>query len=350
LCIVAGAIPAAVWFFYVLSRDPVFQARAQTLTYAPNFRQIFFGIVPLLVLALFGAWRSESKWRLPAFAAVLALLGGLMVASAHHNPADYFMTGPVWAIAFAFALATVGLLSKRDDAWNIAWSWAVVGLVAVYVPQLFQRKLAMGIVLPWSILAAYGLSALLKPLERSTRNLIATLSLCLMGGSALAWFLRETVFIRTNVGSTAYHAVYMSQDAANIFDRLNAEPGRKVVVAMPGVPDQIALNDFRTPIITDLNPVLSGLTGAYSFAGHWSETPDYNRRRGLAMAVFLALTSPEKRAAILDEIRPDFLIAPNPRSFPEITLGDQRIPLADLRQYGDTVYDGNQLLLIRVRH
>lgn len=348
LVIVAGCVPAAVWFLDVLANDPVFQARAATLTYSPNFRQVFFGLLPPLSLSLVAAWRLETKRKAVSLLAVLAFLLGLFLLSAGHNPSQYFLTAGSWVGLFIVSLALIGLLSSGDDAWNLAWSWGLAGLVAIYFPALFQRKLAMGIVIPWSMIAAFGLFSILKGLERSTRNLVATLSLCVMCGSSLAWFLREIYFVRADVGRTAVHSVYFSRDTARIIKTLSEIPGRKVAVAMPGIWNPVGPADFKTPIVSDLNPLLSGMAGVYTYAGHWSETPDYNRRRGLAMALFLATTSPEKRAAILDVIKPDYVVAPNLEAFPEITIGDQAVPLADLTPIGEVVYRGNQLLLIKV--
>src|SRR5205085_1151545 len=47
-----GTLPFALYFVYVLKNDPVFQARAETLTFSPNFRQIFAGYVLLIIPAL----------------------------------------------------------------------------------------------------------------------------------------------------------------------------------------------------------------------------------------------------------------------------------------------------------
>jgi len=50
----AGAIPPALWFTHVLANDPVFQARAATETFSPNFRQVVIGLLPLIGLGLAG--------------------------------------------------------------------------------------------------------------------------------------------------------------------------------------------------------------------------------------------------------------------------------------------------------
>ncbi|MBS1714870.1 MAG: hypothetical protein JST30_11105 [Armatimonadetes bacterium] len=347
-CIAAGAVPAAVWLGYVLSKDPVFQARAATLTYSPNFRQVLFGIFPAVVLACVAAWKSVGKTRTAAFGTVVLLLAALTALSAGHDPSVGFLNWGAWCVLTVFTLGALWLLAKEDDAWNLAWSWALLGLCALYLPVLFQRKLAMGMILPWAILAAYGLVSILKPLERSTRNLVATLTLCLMCGSSILWFKREKDFIDLNVGSTTVHSVYFSKDSGQILNVLNSIKGRTVVLAMPGVWNPVGPADFRTPLVPDFNPILSGMTGVYTYAGHWSETPDYGKRRGLSTLVYLAATPDDKRKLILDEIRPDYVVAPNTKAFPTIGLGAENVALADLTTLGKVVYSGNQLLLIQI--
>lgn len=347
LVIGAGAVPAALWFLHVLAEDAVFRERAATLTYSPNFRQILLGILPMIVLAGFATWKSSAKYRIHAFLGYVGLLLALTVASSGHDPSGYFLNLPAWIVLLLATLVLIGLMATDDDSWNIAWSWAMVGLVAVYFPALFQRKLAMGLAIPWSMIAAYGLFELLKPLDRSTRNLVATLTLFVTSASSILWFQRETSYIRSDVGRTAVHSVYFTQDTGRIIDILNKVHGRCVVLAMPGVPNPTGPAEFKTPQMTDLNPVLSGLCGVYTYAGHWSETPDYARRRSEATLVYFATTSPERRAALLDRIKPDYVVAPNLNAYPEIVSGDDHIPLADLSYLGETVYRGNQLMLIK---
>ncbi|MBS1721617.1 MAG: hypothetical protein JSS66_01280 [Armatimonadetes bacterium] len=349
LCIVAGAIPGALWFLHVLNSDSVFQARAATLTYSPTFRQLLLGILPAVVLSVAAIWKSESRNRLWATIGTALFLLALVAATIPQTGNGFFFDGVGWSVTFAVGAAFLVLLSSKDQAWNLAWSWALVGLLAPYFPVLFQRKLAMGIIVPWSILAGIGLLALLKPLERSTRNLVATLTLFIACASSILWFQREIWFVRNDVGSTAVHSVTYPRDVGKIIQLLNDHPARKVVVAMPGVWNPVGPADFRTPLVSDLNPVFSGMAGAYSYAGHWSETPEYGRRRGLTTKLFLATTSPEERDAILATIKPTFVIAPNTETTPDILFGDQRMPLANLRGLGKVVYEGNQLLLIQVR-
>ncbi|MCW5935882.1 MAG: hypothetical protein KIT11_01060 [Fimbriimonadaceae bacterium] len=350
LVIGLGALPSALWFLYVLQHDPVFQMRAATPTYSANFQQVLFGILPPVFLALVALYKCGGERKPFATLGLSGLLLALYVLARPHDPGQgYFLTLGPWIAVFIVALGLLALLAKADAGWNLIWSWAILGLVAIYFPALFERKLSMGLVVPWAILASLSLPQILTHRDRSTRNLVAALALVMTCAVSILWFQREIVFIRKDVSSTTVHSVYYSQDAVRVLEEIDRAPGRKVVVAMPGIPNPVGPADFDTPILADLNSIISGMTGAYTFAGHWSETPDYGRRRTLATLLFLSTTSDADRKAILREIKPDFIVAPNPVAFENQKFAGETLPLADLRPYGEVVYEGSQLFLVRYR-
>ncbi|MBL8066721.1 MAG: hypothetical protein JNM34_12820, partial [Chthonomonadaceae bacterium] len=264
--IACGAIPPSLWFLHVLSVDPVFQARAATLTYSPTFRQVVLGLLPGLGLGLYAAFTSSDKWRRGAAGLATVVILALVVASTGQDPGRYFMTWAPWGLTtVVMVLAGIGLTKKTRNSdgpeipeqeqhqtmWTLLWCWALVGLVAIYFPSLFQRKLAMGLVVPWAMLASYGLAHVLSKFDRSTRNLVATLSLCLTSGSSLAWFMREIYYIRNNVSRTTVQSVYFSRDVDRIIDELNIIKGRKIVLAMPGVASPVVEMVDEKPTVTD---------------------------------------------------------------------------------------------------
>ncbi|MCW5939030.1 MAG: hypothetical protein KF884_04180 [Fimbriimonadaceae bacterium] len=352
-----GAVPAAAWFVYVLGQDPVFQSRAATETFSPVFRQVALGLLQAVVLTGLGITAAKEKRMLAGIS--LALFTGVVAFflwSSNPPVADYSMAGPFVAesvlpflLVFASALGALALMARKERGINFVWAWALVGVAAVYFPALFQRKLAMGLVVPWGILAAVGLSSVLRRFETSTRNLVASLAIIVTSASSLFWFQREALFIRNNVASTAVHPVYYSRDTSRILAILSEVKGRKVVLAMPGVWNPVGPADFSTPLVPDLNPVLTGLAGATSFAGHWSETPDYIRKRNLALSFFLASTTDQQREEILRFVQPDYIVAPNPQTFGSTPTGNGPLSIADVRKVGRVVYDGNQFILISLR-
>jgi hypothetical protein len=353
--VMAGAVLPSVWFIYVLSQDPVFRSRAETETYSPNFRQVLFGYLPLMILgfvallARSSATSAERKRRI-AGAILAALVFVVFTVAAKYAGSDYFLSPSTWCLAFAAMTVALMLLADENPAWNIVASWALLGIVALYFPGLFQRKLAMGLAIPWAILAALAIAYWAKNQENSTRNLATALIVLVCSASSFRWLVREFDFIRWNVSSTAEQPVYLSSDAVRIVAALNALPGKKVVVAPPGVHSvQIdpgtggpLVDSFGTPIVPDLNSIVSGLTGSYTYAGHWSETPQYNERRGEMSRLFYNRAElPQERLDELHRIGAQYVIAPVPEAFPEL------FPF-DFKDAGKVVVDGTQFRLVKV--
>ena len=96
-----------------------------------------------------------------------------------------------------------------------------------------------------------------------------------------------------------------------------------------------------TPALADLNPIASGLTGVYTYAGHWSETPDYNKRRTLLGKLYFGKIDDDARHAILKQIGADYMISMSPGVLP--------IPTVDFRNYGDVVVSGTRFSLIHLK-
>ena len=348
--ITIGVLPAALWFVYVLKNDPVFQARAATETFSPNFRAIFFGYLPLMFLALIGLApraRTRGPRGLIGLALVVGLLGSMFVLSAGHQD-GYFVTLPGWTALMVVAVAATVLLAEENPAYNMVLAWSLIGIVAIYFPGLFQRKLTMGLSIPWALLSAYGIEAILQGQERNGRNLVTVLCLIFVSASSLRWFSRDLEFIRLNVSNTTVHPVYLTADAQKIVQYLNTVPGRRVVAAWPGQPSpnmdekgERISDSFSSPVMPDLNPILAGLTGSYTYAGHWSETPNYNERRSTLSRLLISNESIDQKRKDFANLGIQYLVAPVPEAF-----GGGSIP--DLSPLGETLVDGSQFRLIKL--
>ncbi len=352
----AGAVIPALWFLHVLQLDPVFQARAATPTFAPNFRQVVFGYLPMIALAFVAFIRvgsspglAISKKQALGAAVLGALILGAFFVAGSHDPGSYWMSVSTWCMVMAAAILGVALLARDEPVWNLFVAWAAIGTFAPYFPALFERKLAMGLSIPWAVLAAMGLGAIVSKRERGSRNLATILSIVVVCGSSILWVIRETNLAKNNVSSTTFHAVYLSSDAQKIVNYLQDYSSKHtVVVAMPGIKNPLhdesgaELPDlFDTPYVPDLNPMLSGFAGVYTYAGHWSETPDYGRRRGQTSRFFDVKSPPEYRTEFLARVNPQFIVAPVPEAFPLASI-------ADLSSLGEVVIKGTQFNLIRV--
>ena len=347
--IAAGVLPAALWFVHVLQADPVFQSRAATPTYSANFRQVFFGYVLMMLLAFTGLWMRARDLRARLGIGLLALLIIGLYAASGSSYTGFFLSGPVWAAVAAVGVVSLILLAGEDSALNLILAWAVMGLIALYFPALFQRKLAMGLSVPWAILATLGFQEMVRSRDRSARNLATVLAILVLGATSILWLVvRDRYLISHDVSVTTVHPVFLNNDERSIVAAIDKDPRlRKVILAMPGVPSsavdengQPIPDSFLTPAIPDLNPIVSGLAGAYSYSGHWSETPDYAKRRSEVSKVFLASTPEAERAALLEKIGPDYVIEPASE-----TYGGQ---IAELSGLGQVVYAGGQFKLIKL--
>jgi len=343
---VLGVVPAALWFAYVLKNDAVFQARAATPTFSPTFKQVLFGIFPVAAMAVGGLFEHspEGRKRWIGGYAVMALFLFLFLLSSGADPGAYFVQVGGFLVLCVATVGALVLVAGPSNERNFLWAWALMGLVALYFPALFQRKLAMGLIIPWGILAAIGFAQVLQRLERSPRNLVAALGLVILCTPSLYWLQREILLIRTNVSTTTRHPVFLSQDANKAIEVISKIPGRKVVLAFSGIPMPTQdVGDFGSPYIPDLNPFLSGLAGAYTYAGHWSETPDYAKRMGESNALFAdPRLSDDQRRQFLAGIKADYVVAPVPSTFAEV-------PLVDLSSLGPVIYAGTQYVVVDVR-
>lgn len=344
LVIAAGAIPAAAWLAYVIGQDAVFRARAAVPTLAPGFSQVVFGYLALLGLGLFGIYRLSGR---VSGALVLAFLATLSLLSfAGGEP--YKLSWPAWTVALILATVAAVRAAGDNPALNLFVAWGLIGLVAPYMPTEFQRKLAMGLAIPWGVLAALGVSRLAQGMQRGQRNLVTVLVILVVCGSSVLWLQRDLGYIRENVSRTTVHPVYLAGDARQIVEYLERLPSRKVVLAMPGIPSldfdeqgRAIPETQRTPLVPDMNTLVSGLAGAYTYAGHWGETPAYAARRQDLQRFFLESTSDAERWDLIRKANANFVIAPARDSLPGM-------PLADLRAFGRPVISGPRFQLIRV--
>lgn len=284
----AGAIPFALWFVYVLKNDPVFQARAATETFSPNFRSVVAGYFFLIVLGLGGIYIQAKKRSLaPVLSFILICL---MYGLATNAQEGYFMQMPVWTILILAGFIACTQLGEMSPGMRLVCCWAILSLIIPYFPGLFQRKLFMMTALPWGILAAVFIAHLMEHRERNHRNLAAALSIILLSGTSIQWVVRELKLIKSNVSTTGMHTVYLNTEVQKML-QLTAAEGRNVVVACEvgglaietdaegkNIPDGVV-----SPPIPDLNPLFVGLNGNRAYAGHWSETPKYGERRSEVM-------------------------------------------------------------------
>ncbi len=338
LLIALGAVPFALWFVYVLKNDPVFQARSQTLTFSPNFRQIFAGYVLLIIPGMVALYTKQRNV-LIGLGLFAALLIGLNVAASSHLTDSYFMSMGVWCGLFGIVVVSLYFIRPEKPGMALIAAWALVGIIAPYFPQLFQRKLTMMLSVPWGILAGIGVAMILETRERGQRNLLTALCIIVFGATGARWVSREITLAKKDVSSTTMHSIYYSNDVKEILNILTPLGRDAVVAAYPGIPSpshneagEKIPDSFDTPLVADLNPIFVGIAGSRTYAGHWSETPDYaNRRAALNKEIF----SPTPH---LRELGITHLVLP-------INGLKEQQPL---ETYGTVIFRGPELALIKL--
>jgi hypothetical protein len=334
-----GAIPFALWFVYVLKNDPVFQARAATLTFSPNFRQIFAGYVLLIVPAIYALF-DKRKLPMLAIGLMSIVLVGLNFAAAKHLGDEYFMSLGVWVAIYGLVLVSLFLLRPAKPGLALIASWAFVGIIAPYFPALFQRKLTMMLSVPWGILAGIGIAMILENRERGQRNLLTVLGLIIFSATGVRWFSREITLAKKDVSNTTVHSIYYSRDVSDIIDILRPLGREAVIGASPGIPTQsmdeqgITIPDsYDSPAIADLNPILVGFAGSRAYVGHWSETPHYEDKRREMRSM---LSAPP--------------VIPNPLHITHLIFASDHIPRnKHPEEFGEVLYRGREFTLVKTK-
>lgn len=341
LTIVSGAIPSALWLIHVLQVDPVFQARAATPTFSPTFPQLLFGYGLLIGAGLIFLFKSNRLWA-GACGAGIALLA---FAASGATTETYWMGWAPWLVVFLVAIFLSSVLATADIGRNLVVCWGLVGLIAPFIPTLFQRKLAMGLSVPWAILGAIGIAALVIDRDRSKRNMATVLTLVLFAATGIRWIFRESQLASDNVSNTTVHPVHLTRNVVQILEYLDKQPGRKVVLALPGLNSPLIEPDrFATPYVPDLNSIVSGFTGSYTYAGHWSETPDYGNRRNETTRFFLKSSDEGSlRSDFISKAGANYAIVPVHAAFPNIAN-----ELSDVN-LGQVLIAGPQFELVRLR-
>jgi hypothetical protein len=345
--IAAGAIPSLLWFLHVRSLDPVFRQRAETGTYSPRFFDVLAGYGPLLALALIGF----IYWQRGRVAAVLA--SGLLLAlalwqqqSGYAADSLWLDIGP-WLLIAGAGVAVCAAYRPETPIAGLLFSWVLLGLLALYYPGLFQRKLAMGLSIP------IGLGAGLVIAHWLAKNRsLAFAGVALVSVTSAKWIQREMQMAAENISITTMQRVYWDKDTATILEYLRRNRrDDDCVIARPGQPVPIG-DDPAHPIryeigLADVNPVMTGWAGIKTYVGHWSETPNITDRRSEVIRwLFRTDTASEATArALVEKAKATYIIVPTGAVAAALRVP----PLSFYLKLGHTVYEGEDLALVALR-
>jgi hypothetical protein len=328
-----GAVPSLAWFLYVRSKDPVFAARAETVTTSTSLYNVLVGYGPLLLLALLafyiGRYRKETG-ESPGYGhTACTMLAALLIALVILQAQTGFTLDQPWlGVAPWLALAAVGVficawLRPEVPAYGLMFAWILMGLIALYYPGLFQRKLAMGLSIPIGLMAGASIAWLVERVQKESRTSVAVLAVLVLSITSLRWVERDMYMARDNVTNTL-HVVYWPPEVKEILDVLHKQaiPGKSIAIAPPGMWRRETIHSetgatYEEYIVDlpDLNPVLSGWGGVRTYAGHWSETPNYNERRAELMRSIILTeqggATPEILDAFIRKVKADYVVLSN---------------------------------------
>lgn len=252
LSAIAGlvAAPSVAYQAYILSIDPVFRARANTVITSPPIWSFLTGYGCILLGAAAGAWLyTRAAWRGP-----------------FPQPSTF-------------------------NSQLLLISWSVVGFVVPYIPVAQQRKLIMGVQIPIAILCAYTLAWLLTRLPRTVGwGVVATVFLLSVGSNAR--FLAQDMRLLGDDRTVTHYRPYLldSEVDAMRFLRRTAAPS-DVILAPP----DIAL----------FTPAFAGRRVYY---GHWSETPGYGAKLREYMDFAESCAAGEPDTSLIEHSRANRLV------------------------------------------
>ncbi|MDQ2985164.1 MAG: hypothetical protein M3R13_00410 [Armatimonadota bacterium] len=351
IVIAAGALPALAWFTFVRRVDPVFAARADTVTISAPFWWVLLGILPALLFAGL-ALRKHGDRRAVTAACAVIVGAGVLQYFGDYRMVALWATPLTWAVIALLCAAACYMYKPENAFYGLLFSWITMGLIALYYPGLFQRKLAMGLAIPIGLAAGIGFAGtkLVKRLIMGKEHVLASVAfLFAIGATSLLWLAREARMATSNLSNTTMQRIYWSDEVRKYlrFFQENAASG-DALIAIPGI---AVPNDFENPsdyglAIADLNALMSGWGGIKTYAGHWSETPEYLSKRTRVMNDLFSQNATRETAYLLmTDARANYILAPKTEIARQAGVPDPQF----YSSLGEIVFEGDEWVLVRFR-
>lgn len=240
----AVALPGVAWMAWFFATETVFQKRVAVPTLTPPFSLYLLGyglLWPLFGVGMVGCWRRTRA-------------------------------GEALPTSFCLAALLLGV-------------WVVVGCALPYLPVPFQRKLVQGLHLPLALGAGVGLAHLLDrlaatgPSRRSVARAVGALVIFVLSLTNVRFVARDLVVAREqNLASTGLHPVYWPQEDLRLMRWMERHlPPDAVIGCFPPT-----------------GTLLAVVTGRTVYAGHWGETPAFERKMQEAIALFRGRMGPHQ--------------------------------------------------------
>lgn len=308
-------LPTTIYQYIVFQRETVFRQRADVPTLSPPLWHYMLGYGLVFLLALAAVWLLFRRHK----------TGEGEAEEGRGNPAP--------------TLASVGAGSPRPSfvpRLLFPICWAVAGLLVIYLPFAFQRKMLMGEHVPLCLLAGIGASLLTRRLPPIRRTVILVLLVLATVPSNLLFLKRDMTHLEENRSETLQFP-YLSDTLVAVFDWIAADTPPDAAVV--GAPQFCAY--------------LPGYTGRAVWAGHWAETPDYVGKVSEYIHMMDEQTPDAERKSFLGATGAGYLLYPNDVSQGYVTKSGEMHQFVDLAHappdYLKAVYANKDFTLFQIR-
>jgi hypothetical protein len=169
--------------------------------------------------------------------------------------------------------------------------WMVMGFLLPYLPFAQQRKFIMGLHIPLAILAVMAIWPLLSRLSWRNARALAAAVVAFAAIGNIYFLQRDMGWLQQNRTATI-HRPFLLDSEINALEWLRANTERSDTV-------------FASPDIAIFVPAIAGNNVYY---GHWSETPDYDRKIREWLLFARPDTPAEVRRAILENSGAEYVM------------------------------------------
>ena len=294
--LIAGVLtaPGIVYIYMAMRSDRVFAQRVDEPTMSAPLYTILIGYGGVLLLAILGARMLtrrdpsgiSSDPQQNDVQSATPLLGKGAQATRGANTSSSASTSSTSPSPIPMGEGEGGEgPSTHPEMASLLIIWAIVNIAVSYLPVLFQRKMLQGELVALCVLAAIGAAALLRrAMPRADWRNVRMVEVLLAGflsiGSAL-YLYHDTRDILSGREQHQYRSTLTTGEVdALTWVRANT-PVNAIVQPVPwfsSAPRRQADGSIAPDRDSTLALFLPGLTGRAVYAGHWAETPDFDKR------------------------------------------------------------------------
>lgn len=271
------AFPATAYIALQLKSEAVFQARANVETLSPKIIYIILGYGLLAIFGIYAAITLQKHDKL---------------SKAHS--------------------AEFNSMTHSASATQLLIVWAIMNIVASYLPVPFQRKMLQGTHFPIAILAAIGFEMLLALRPRLSRMRVAviTVTLFVLSLTNVRFVAREMGNFTENLVQTKTQRPYLKKGELEALNWVKANTTTQDAIQPLPYVGLVEINGIRKSVMTDATVACftPGLINRKVYWGHWGETPDYQGKIPALITFAQPRTSDDQRREILRSMKVKYLI------------------------------------------